>query len=244
MRSTELQNLEIFRQVNRTFPGTEEILELKKQGKKVFGWLCTYVPEEIIHAAGILPVRITGYAQETELDDANAYLYINNCSFSRSCLQLGLTGEYDYLDGMVAGSTCDGARRLFDLWQYYIKVPFHHILTVPRKYTERAHALYYEQVVKFKEHLQQYLHSKITDESLLGSISIYNESRELLKKLYELRKLDKPPITGAETLEVLNASQRMQKEQFNDMGRLVRRHAAAARHQQQPGECAGTRIRP
>jgi len=215
VRSTELKNLNFFREVNRTFPETEEILEFKEHGRKVFGWLCTYVPEEVIHAAGILPVRITGYAQETELDDANAYLYINNCSFSRSCLQLGLKGEYGYLDGIVAGSTCDGARRLFDLWQYYIKVPFHHILTVPRKYTERAHALYYEQVVKFKERLEQYLESEITDEALLRSISIYNEARELLKKLYDLRKLHKPPITGAEAMEVLNASQRMQKEYFN-----------------------------
>ena len=210
-----MQSLESFREVNHTFPKTEDIMELKRQGKKVFGWLCTYVPEEIIHAAGILPIRITGYAQETELDDGNAYLYINNCSFSRSCLQMGLRGEYDYLDGVVAGSTCDGARRLFDLWQYYIKVPFHHIITVPRKYTERAHGLYYEQVAQFKEHLEQYLDTRITDEALLKSISVYNESREALKKLYQLRKLDKPPITGAETMEVLNASQRMAKEQFN-----------------------------
>jgi len=215
MSYTELQSLESFREVNHTFPKTEDIMELKRQGKKVFGWLCTYVPEEIIHAAGILPIRITGYAQETELDDGNAYLYINNCSFSRSCLQMGLRGEYDYLDGVVAGSTCDGARRLFDLWQYYIKVPFHHIITVPRKYTERAHGLYYEQVAQFKEHLEQYLDTRITDEALLKSISVYNESREALKKLYQLRKLDKPPITGAETMEVLNASQRMAKEQFN-----------------------------
>ena len=215
MSYTELQSLESFREVNHTFPKTEDIMELKRQGKKVFGWLCTYIPEEIIHAAGILPIRITGYAQETELDDGNAYLYINNCSFSRSCLQMGLRGEYDYLDGVVAGSTCDGARRLFDLWQYYIKVPFHHILTVPRKYTERAHGLYYEQVAQFKEHLEQYLDTRITDEALLKSISVYNESREALKKLYQLRKLDKPPITGAETMEVLNASQRMAKEQFN-----------------------------
>lgn len=210
-----MQSLESFREVNHTFPKTEDIMELKRQGKKVFGWLCTYVPEEIIHAAGILPIRITGYAQETELDDGNAYLYINNCSFSRSCLQMGLRGEYDYLDGVVAGSTCDGARRLFDLWQYYIKVPFHHIITVPRKYTERAHGLYYEQVAQFKEHLEQHLDTRITDEALLKSISVYNESREALKKLYQLRKLDKPPITGAETMEVLNASQRMAKEQFN-----------------------------
>ena len=215
MSYTELQSLESFREVNHTFPKTEDIMELKRQGKKVFGWLCTYVPEEIIHAAGILPIRITGYAQETELDDGNAYLYINNCSFSRSCLQMGLRGEYDYLDGVVAGSTCDGARRLFDLWQYYIKVPFHHIITVPRKYTERAHGLYYEQVAQFKEHLEQHLDTRITDEALLKSISVYNESREALKKLYQLRKLDNPPITGAETMEVLNASQRMAKEQFN-----------------------------
>jgi benzoyl-CoA reductase/2-hydroxyglutaryl-CoA dehydratase subunit BcrC/BadD/HgdB len=116
---------------------------------------------------------------------------------------------------VVGGSTCDGARRLFDLWGYYIKVPFHHILTVPRKYTERAHKLYYEQVAQFKQRLEQYLDTRITDEALLQSIAVYNESRELLKKLYEFRKLDKPPITGAETMEVLNSSLRMPKELFN-----------------------------
>lgn len=215
IKGSKLPALDLFREVNATFPRTKEILELKQQGKKVFGWLCTYVPEEVIHAAGILPVRITGYSQEVELEDGNAYLYINNCSFSRSCLQMGLRGEYDYLDGVVAGSTCDGARRLFDLWVHYIKTPFHHILTVPRKYTERAHSLYHEQVTMFKQHLEQHFGIEITDAKLLQSIQVYNESRELLRKLYELRKLDRPPITGAETMEVLNASFRMPKELFN-----------------------------
>jgi len=214
--STNLLSIGKFIKVNKSFPKTEEILKLKSQGKKVFGWLCTYVPEEILHAAGILPVRITGYTQETELDDGNAYLYINNCSFSRSCLQMGLKGEYNYLDGIVAGSTCDGARRLFDLWQYYLDVPFHMILSVPRKYTDRAHSLYFEQVLELKENLEQHLGITITDEALMESVTLYNKSRELLKQLYQLRMLDKPPITGAETMEVLNASQRMPKEQFNE----------------------------
>jgi bzd-type benzoyl-CoA reductase N subunit len=213
--NNNLPTLEKFRAVNASFPKTREIQELKQEGRKVFGWLCTYVPEEVIHAAGVLPVRITGYSQEIELEDGNAYLYINNCSFSRSCLQLGLRGEYDYLDGLVAGSTCDGARRLFDLWVHYVKVPFHYILTVPRKYTERAHHLYYEQVAAFKQSLEKYLGGEITDASLLHSIQVYNESRELLKRLYELRKLDRPRITGAETMEVLNASFRMPKELFS-----------------------------
>lgn len=220
--------LDSFREVNGTFPQTPQILERKSQGKKVFGWLCTYVPEEIIHAAGILPVRITGYSQEMELEDGNAYLYIHNCSFSRSCLQLGLRGGYDYLDGVVAGSTCDGARRLFDLWCSYIKPPFNHMLTVPRKFTERAHELYYHQVVQLKQHLEEYLGFKIADDRLLESINLYNESRELLKRLYEFRKLDSPPITGAETMEVLNASFRMPKELFNSQLRLLLDELAAS----------------
>ena len=133
-QTSGLTTLEKFREVNRTFPDTAAIQERKRQGDKVFGWLCTYVPEEILHAAGILPVRITGYDRETDLDDGNAYLYVNNCSFSRSCLQMGLAGEYDFLDGVVGASTCDGARRLFDIWRNYIGTPFHHVISVPRKY--------------------------------------------------------------------------------------------------------------
>ncbi len=213
--SSRLPTLERFREVNNTFPKTGQLLEHKRSGGKVFGWLCTYSPEEIMHAAGILPVRITGYTQETELDDGNAYLYVNNCSFSRSCLQLGLRGEYDFFDGVVGGSTCDGARRLFDLWRHYIGTPFHHVLTVPRKYTEKAHALYRREVTDFKQHLEEHLGLEITDEALIESIKLYNESRRLLRELYNLRQQDNPPITGAETMEVLNASFRMPKEIFN-----------------------------
>ncbi|MEJ2738852.1 MAG: 2-hydroxyacyl-CoA dehydratase family protein [Dehalococcoidia bacterium] len=212
-----LPALEKFREVNAAFPKTSEIMDFKKEGKKVFGWLCTYVPEEIIHAAGILPVRITGYSQEVELEEGNAYLYINNCSFSRSCLQLGLKGGYDFLDGVVGGSTCDGARRLFDLWRHYIGTPFHHILTVPRKYTDAAHELYYSQVEQFKQHLEEHLGIQISDAALLNSIEVYNKSRTLLKQLYDFRKLESPPISGAETMEVLDASFRMPKESYNTL---------------------------
>jgi benzoyl-CoA reductase/2-hydroxyglutaryl-CoA dehydratase subunit BcrC/BadD/HgdB len=151
-----------------------------------------------------------------DLDDGNAYMYVNNCSFARSCLQMGLRGEYDFLDGAVGGSTCDGARRLFDLWRSYIKTPFHHVVTVPRKYTERAHVLYYQEVLDFKSHLEEHLNTKITDEALYKSVQLYNESRGLLGKLYELRQREKPPVSGAETMEVSNASFRMPKEMFND----------------------------
>ena len=210
-----LRTLDLFREVNAKFPNTSDIIEHKARGGKVIGWLCTYLPEEIIHAAGALPIRVTGCSQESDLAEGTAYLYVNNCSFSRSCLQLGLTGEYSFLDGVVGGSTCDCARRLFDLWRRYVDTPFLHILTVPRKYTPAAHELYYTQVSHFKQCLETFLEVTIDDEKLYHSISVYNESRELLRSLSSLRKQDNPPITGAQTMEVLNAGFRMPKEVFN-----------------------------
>lgn len=214
--STDLKTLELFRETNRTFPRTKEILQFKSQEGKVFGWLCTYVPEEVIMAAGALPIRITGDIEEGDIEEGNAYLYINNCSFSRSCLQLGITGKYDFLDGIAAGSTCDGARRLYDIWHNYINTPFYHMLSVPRKFTPAAHKVYYSQVVSFKEHLEKFLGIHIADDALVKAAQLCNEMRDLLRQLYELRKLNKPPITGAEIMEVLNASFRMPKELFND----------------------------
>ncbi len=207
--------LKPFREVNNTFPETDQIRESKNAGKKIFGWLCTYVPEELIYAAGALPVRITGYQGDTELDEGNAYLSIVSCSFSRSCFQMGIKGKYDCLDGIVAGSTCDGARRLYDHWCRYIKTPFSQILSVPRKNTESALELYYQEVADLKKNLESYLGVTITDEALENSINVYNRSRILLKQLYELRRHPEPPITGAETFEILNASFRTPKEMYN-----------------------------
>lgn len=77
--------------------------ELKAQGQRIVGWICTYVPEEIIHAAGLLPFRVIGGSSETPM--ADAYLYSNNCTFVRNCLEEGLSGSLGFLDGIVACNT-------------------------------------------------------------------------------------------------------------------------------------------
>jgi len=213
--ASKLETLKEIREVNASFPYSKPIQEWKEQGKKVIGWQCTYVPEEIIYAAGMLPIRVNGDSEELELGDATAHLYINTCSFSRSCLQLALEGQYDFLDGFAAGSTCDGARRLVDIWRQYISTPFVYILGVPRKTTERAHELYRQEVLEFKKKLEEFFQVEITDDALREAIGVYNRSRELLKKIYELRKLDNPPISGTEVMEVLNAGFKMPRDEFN-----------------------------
>jgi len=217
-----LETLGEIREINASFPYTAPIRAWKEQGKKVIGFQCAYTPEEIIYAAGALPTRLTGDTRELELEDANAYMYVNTCSFIRTCLEQVLDRQYDFLDGFVSGATCDCSRRLADVWLHYEFTPFVHVLTVPRKRIDRGYELYEAEIRHFQRSLEEFFGVEITDEGLWHAIKVYNRRRELLRKLNELRKLDAPPITGAEMMEVLNASSRMPPDQFNQvLERLV-----------------------
>ena len=212
----KLNTLEEFKKVNASFPYTEPVREWKNSGKKVIGWICNYVPEEIIHAAGILSFRITGDSKEIELGDGDAYLHIYSCSFTRTCCQLAVEKKFDFLDGFVATAMCDGSRRLADVLENYGYLSLIQTLGVPRKFDEHAEALYSREILQFKQILEGFLGTEISNDAISDSVLVYNRTRRLLKELYELRKLDVPPVSGAETLEVLNAATRMPREQFND----------------------------
>lgn len=216
--SNTLKSIEEAKKINAGFPYTEPIKKWKEEDKKkVIGFLCTYIPEEIIHAAGILPVRITGDSEEIDLDKATALLHIYVCSYSKTCLQLALEGKFNFFDGFVGASTCDPLRRLSDVWEHFIPIPFFHVLRIPKKFTQDALDLFQIQVGKFKDDLEKFIGNKISDEALRDSIRVYNRNRELLRKLLDLRRADRPPITGAEMLELMNARFRMPIEQHSEL---------------------------
>ena len=49
----------------------------KDKGKKVVGYVCSYMPEEILFAGDILPYRITGKGASTDVIEASARAYLN-----------------------------------------------------------------------------------------------------------------------------------------------------------------------
>ncbi len=71
------------------------IEEWKKKGKKVIGFFCSYVPEEILYAADILPVRVRAPGCGNT-ESADVYFSPHNCSFMRACLDFALEGKYDF----------------------------------------------------------------------------------------------------------------------------------------------------
>ena len=207
--------LETFKEAAQTIVNPE----LKKwieQGGKVMGYFCSYGPEEIITAAGMVPMRVraTG-SRGTELSDA--YLSSINCSFCRHAFNMALRGEYDFIDGVIWLNTCDHARRIYDNWLRKVDTPFVRIMSLPKKNAEKQVQWYRDELVNCKEALEKHLGMTITDDRLQEAIKLHNETRRLLRQLYELRKKEKPPITGADALAVVVASTAMPREQFNQM---------------------------
>ena len=193
----------------------------KSQNKRVVGWTCTYTPEEIVYAADILPVRILGSSKSTRL--ADAYCPDNMCSFCRSCFDLALKGDHDYLDGYVASNSCDNRGKMYDLWRHHVELPYIYLISTPHTNTEKAHDFFYDELVRFKESLEKAFGTSISDQSLRKAIKVYNENRTLMKKVYDLRRKDPPLISGVEALEMVLSSMLTPKDEHNKLlNRLLR----------------------
>jgi benzoyl-CoA reductase/2-hydroxyglutaryl-CoA dehydratase subunit BcrC/BadD/HgdB len=199
------------------FPESVAVKEWKASGGQVIGWYNPYVPEEIIHAAGMLPFEVTGDNEPVQMQGAEAYIYSNSCSKIRTCWQMQLDGQYGFLDGLVSSSMCDQDKRLHSLFEYYQKLPYMDVLYAPRKRDEEAVQLYLSDLQDFRDRLSLHRWHRFSDADIANSIEVYNRGRELMHQLYELRKRDRPPVTGAEALEVSKAAVRMPRERFNEL---------------------------
>jgi benzoyl-CoA reductase/2-hydroxyglutaryl-CoA dehydratase subunit BcrC/BadD/HgdB len=199
------------------FPESVTVKDWRATGRKVIGWYNPYVPEEIIHAGGMLPFEVTGNNEPIQMQGAEAHMHSNSCSKIRTCWQLQLDGKYSFLDGYVSSHMCDQDMRLAEVWAYYKKLPYMDGIYAPRKRDEEAVKLYLTDLEGFRSRLSQFLICRIPDQHIANSIKVYNRGRELMKQLYELRKRERPPVTGAEALEVSKAAVRLPRERFNEL---------------------------
>ena len=189
-------------------------------GKKVVGYRCLYVPEEIIHAAGMLPFPTFGTPQP--ITKADSYFQPCVCEFIRNLFDLALDKKFDFLDSIVLCNTCDAVRHFYNMWTTYTDSVPCYIINNPQKlYDESGYKFYREELEKFKGVMEELSGVKITDESLQKSLELFVETRGLLKELNELRKRDVPPISGAEALVISMASMLMPKEKANELLRQL-----------------------
>ncbi len=207
--------LEVFEEATQTLLNPS-LKKWKENGGKIIGCYCSYIPEEIITAAGYVPFRMRG-TTSTGTDLADACMSSINCSFSRHSLDLGLRGEYSFLDGVVWVNSCDHVRRVYDHWKRKVDTPFVRLLSLPKKVEEPQVEWFRQEVSEFREAIKNHFGVFISDGRLWNAIRIHNETRRLQRQLYDIRKRKDPPITGAEVLSVMVAGTAMPREEYNKL---------------------------
>ncbi|MFO8102031.1 MAG: 2-hydroxyacyl-CoA dehydratase family protein [Dehalococcoidia bacterium] len=191
--------------------------EWKENGGKIMGYFCTHVPDELITAAGMYPFRMRATGS-TGTDLADAYFITINCSFPRHLFNLAMRGEFEILDGLIVPNSCDHVRRIYDNWIRQIDKPsFVRMFNLTKQATDHAVEWYRDEVLFIKNDLEENFGVKITADDLKEAIKIHNETRRLLRQLYDLRKLDNPPITGEQALAAVVASTAIPREKYNSM---------------------------
>ena len=188
----------------------------KHPDSKVLGYFCTYVPEEILYAADILPVRILGSHEPQDVTEPHIFAMF--CPFCRDCLAQGLQGRYDYLEGIMISQSCLHIRQAYTSWDLHIDNEFSYFLPMPHHIqSPRATPFLRDELETFKKAVEKWTGKTITDEDLDRGIEICNESRRLLRQVYEMRKKDQPPISGLEAMYMVVSSQMTDKREHSQL---------------------------
>ena len=188
----------------------------ERTGGKVVGYFCTYVPEELIFAAGILPVRILGGHQPSDVTEP--YITSRYCPHCRDVLAQGLEGKYDYLDGIVYAHTCVHIGQAFACWERHIAPEYSYFIYMPASVQSLA-ALprLSQEMADFRTSLEEWTGKPVSPGHLGQAIQNYNTNRRLLWNLYALRRKEPPLLRGSEALEMVLSGQMMDKEEHNHL---------------------------
>ncbi len=201
-------------------------------GRKVVGYMPIYVPREIIHAAGMLPLGIVGGGDQLEVIHGDAYYQSYICRIPRSTIELGVSGRLDFVDGMLFPSICDVIRNLSGMWKMMFPNVYVRYFDVPQNYRDDIGGNYYvNELTELMHHLGELRGQPITDDELRHSIAGYNENRRLVRELYSFRAQRPWQAPAAEVYLALRAGLVLPVEQHTEM---LRDYLAAAASEERP----------
>ena len=192
----------------------KSLQEKDKKDRRFLGLTSSYVPEEIIVAAGMVPFRITGSTYPLSL--SKTYFSGNISSFAQSCLEGALRKEYDFLEGVVIGGETDAIKRLYDAWLHFVTKNDHvYLFDIPKLITGDALLHYRESIISLKQRIEKDFDLSIDDKKLFEAIALCNDTRSMLNKLNSLRKSGIAIIDSIQILEICQLGISGDKNTFN-----------------------------
>ena len=176
----------------------------KESGGKVLGHFQVYFPEELVHAAGMLPVKVRGAPVEMRQADSHFGSYL--CSIIRSSLEVCLDGRLP-LDMFVTHPICDAARNLAGVWSR--NLPYSsQILYLPQNVNSAGSIAYLrDEYARMLGDIEAVAGRTVSEADLRRSIAVFNENRRLLREVYAIKR-ETPwllPVDQAYVLVALGA---------------------------------------
>ena len=187
-----------------------------KTGRRIIGVFHPVVPEELIYAAGLHPVRIYPYFDDS-ITLADSYLQTYICSYLRAEWDQIAKGKYSFLDGAIIPRSCEAVTFLYQTFKRHNPYPFIDYINPPWKGSENAVSFFADELGRMKKNLEQYTGKEITEDSMRNAINVYNRNRELLRKVYDLRKTETPAISGSEAIDVVMSGFLLEKEEHSEL---------------------------
>ncbi|MFQ5865084.1 MAG: 2-hydroxyacyl-CoA dehydratase [bacterium] len=190
----------------------------REAGGKVVGHFQVYFPEEIAHAAGLLPLKIRGAQVEGMESESHFGSYL--CSIIKTSLELALTKKIE-LDMFVTHPICDAARNLGAIWGR--NFPYKcQILYLPQNPNSKYSVTYLRsEYERLKGDIEAIAGRKVSDDDLRRSLAVYNQSRSLMRELYALKR-DRPWLIAADEAFVLIAlAGFLPREEYNGFMRSI-----------------------
>lgn len=193
----------------------QQLAEYKAQGKKVVGVLPYYAPEELVYAAGIVPMGIWGSNTKT-ISRAKEYCATFYCTIAQLALEMLLDGTMDGLDGIITPTICDTLRPMSQNFRVAMGEKMSVIFLAHPQNRFESFGLQFtiDQYNHVKEELEKIAGRKITNEDIQNAIKVYNESRAARRKFVKLASDHCDVITPTKRSAVLKAFYFMLKDEY------------------------------
>lgn len=179
----------------------------QENGGKAMGYMPVYVPRELIHAGGMLPVGIMGAGDLLEIIKGDAYFQSYICHIPRSTIEMGMSRKLDCLDGMLFPAICDVIRNLSGMWKLLFPDKYAKYVDFPQNFDPTLGGAFYQHELRgLCSDLAGLSGREIRDEDINTAIMLYNENRCVIRELYALRIAQPHLVPTYELYLLLRAS--------------------------------------
>lgn len=203
-----------------------EIKKAKAQNKKIVGCVPYFVPLELVHAAGMLPVELWGGKNST--GSASGYYPAFYCSLLFSLIERAIDGSYDDLDAIIIPTTCDGLRNLEENWKFAKPEACVIDFVQPAvRTTPESHRYQIDQLRRIAKNLEEIVGHSISERSLRSSIDVYNRQRRAMRNFSLVASQHTDVITPTVRQSVFAAGRAMSVERHTELVEELTRYLDA-----------------